>query len=78
MSKSFNCHCEERKKPIKSRGWFVIDRHCNYSAFNGYRRTVSDYSTIVCKNCRAIGRTKAGYVESLKNIPKDKNGVWEI
>jgi len=65
MSASFHCHCEERKKPVKKRNWFVIDFRCNYSAFNGYHCTTSDYSSIQCRSCGAFGRTKAKYVDEL-------------
>ncbi|MBW2005880.1 MAG: hypothetical protein JRI72_15025 [Deltaproteobacteria bacterium] len=65
MSASFNCHCAERKKPAHERKWVVIVRKGNYSAFNGYRFTPSDYSKVRCLACGAIGRTKAKYVDSL-------------
>ena len=64
--KSFNCNCSERKKPVKQRNWSVTKYYCNYSAFNGYKLTLSDYSEVKCKNCGAIGRTKAKYVKSLR------------
>ena len=67
MSVSFSCHCEERKKPIQERNWVVINRMCNYSAFNGYHFTLSDYSAVYCKSCRVFGRTKAQYVSDLKS-----------
>lgn len=65
MSVSFSCHCEERKKPIDKRAWVVTQDMCNHSAFNGYHWTPSDYSTVYCKKCNAIGRTKAAYVKDL-------------
>lgn len=37
----------------------------NYSAFNGYRRTQSEYSEVRCRKCGKIWRTKAAYVDSL-------------
>lgn len=36
------------------------------SAFNGYHRTPSDYSTVRCLKCRGVWRTKAAYVTALK------------
>lgn len=45
----------------------VLKRRCNYSAFNGYHRTPSDYSTVKCTACNFSWRTKASYVESLKD-----------
>jgi len=67
MSVSFSCHCKERKKPIEQRNWVVIDRECNYSAFNGYHYTYSEYSAVLCKSCGVFGRTKAKYVDDLKD-----------
>ena len=46
MSVSFGCHCAERKKPVEERNWVVIVRKRNYSAFNGYRSTLSKYSVV--------------------------------
>lgn len=67
MSVSFSCKCEERsKKLVQQRNWVVIEYRCNYSAFNGYHYTSSDYSLVMCLTCGAIGRTKAKYVEDLK------------
>jgi len=65
MSVSFGCHCPERKKPVKERNWVVLVRKANYSAFNGYKYTPSDYSEVYCRSCGAIGRTKAKYVDEL-------------
>ncbi|WP_321367643.1 hypothetical protein [uncultured Desulfuromusa sp.] len=70
MATSFGCHCEERKKPVHERNWVVLVRHCHYSAFSGYHKTPSDWSTVLCKSCRAVGRTKAKYVDQLKD------GTW--
>jgi hypothetical protein len=61
------CICEERKKPINERKWVVYQRHCNHSAFNGYHWTPSDYSSIRCLECEHIWRTKARYVDSLRD-----------
>ena len=67
MSGGTVCKCEEAKKPMGERAWRVTARHCNNSAFNGYKRTPSDYSAVVCKRCRAGWRTKAGYVSKLSS-----------
>jgi hypothetical protein len=67
MSVSFSCHCPERKKPVRERKWVVIQRNCNHSAFNGYHKTPSEYSDVYCQVCRALGRTKARYVDLLKD-----------
>ncbi|WP_052398055.1 hypothetical protein [Streptomyces sp. NRRL F-5123] len=42
--------------------WRVEVRKANYSAFNGGRRTPSDYSQVRCGECGARWRTKAAYV----------------
>lgn len=47
--------------------WVVLDRECNYSAFNGYRRTPSPYSSVRCPVGGAVWRTKAVYVQDLPN-----------
>lgn len=51
----------------------VLDRKCNYSAFNGYHRTRSDYSAIRCVETGAIWRTKAAYVDEL---PDETDPKW--
>lgn len=65
MAVSFSCKCAERGKIVRDRKWTVLDYRCHYSAFNGYRRTYSDYSTVRCEECGAVGRTKARYVDVL-------------
>ncbi len=78
MSVSFNCGsssafmdktrvCQERHKHPSERNWVVLQRRCNHSAFNGYHYTPSDYSTVRCNSCNAVGRTKADYVAHLKD-----------
>ncbi len=67
MSVSFGCKCEERKKPVKDRAWFVLLREHHCSAFAGYRVTPSKYSTVHCNSCGSAGRTKAAYVSELKD-----------
>lgn len=53
--------------------WRVTARRCNYSAFNGYRRTPSDYSHVVCTvaGCMGSWRTKAAYVDDLPDAALD-------
>lgn len=54
----------------------VVDRRCNHSAFNGYRRTPSDYSSIRCLNTGAYWRTKAAYADELPDeTPNDQRAV---
>lgn len=45
--------------------WFVYVRKANYSAFNGYHKTPSDYSEVRCPVCGRVWRTKAAYVDTL-------------
>jgi hypothetical protein len=72
MAVSFGCHCEERKKPPHMRRWVVLHRRCNYSAFNGYHYTPSDYSSVWCWACGAVGRTKAEYVDYLRDMTDEE------
>lgn len=50
--------------------WVVLVRNANYSAFNGGRRTPSAYSSLQCKACKAVWRTKAAYVKTLPDTPQ--------
>jgi hypothetical protein len=61
MSGAVPCRCPslDRSK------WRITQFRCNHSAFNGYRRTPSDYSGIRCLECGSFWRTKAKYVEEL-------------
>jgi hypothetical protein len=43
----------------------VTARRCNYSTFNGGRRTPSDYSEVRCPVDRLCWRTRAAYVDNL-------------
>lgn len=65
MSGSVPCNCDERLKPLAERRWRVRHYRCNYSAFNGYHHTSSDYSNVTCEVCQGTWRTKAAYVEKL-------------
>lgn len=60
-----SCSCPERKKPIQERAWRVLTYLGNYSAFNGYHFTRSEYSSVACDACCATWRTKADYVQLL-------------
>jgi len=66
MSGGTACKCEEKKKDISARNWVVFQLKCNHSAFNGYHRTPSDWSSVGCNNCHATWRTKSAYVYQLK------------
>lgn len=48
--------------------WRVRVRKANYSAFNGYRRTPSDYSDLTCTLCGGSWRTKAAYVDEIPDL----------
>ena len=45
----------------------VRQRNCNHSAFSGYHWTPSDYSTVVCLKCHYPWRSKARYVDYLRD-----------
>lgn len=77
MSGGNTCQCPEAKKPLADRRWYVTARHCNYSAFNGYHYTPSDYSEVRCSCCRCSWRTKAQYVNRLRDAHWDQQiGDW--
>ena len=65
MSSGRMCVCPKYKDHSERKNWQVIQYHCNHSAFNGYRRTFSDYSSVECTKCHQIWRTKAAYVDEL-------------
>lgn len=74
MSLGQACTCAERHKPIAEREWYVLQRNCNHSAFNGGRRQYSRYSSITCegtdengRRCLGSWRTKAAYVIHLRD-----------
>jgi hypothetical protein len=47
----------------------VVQRMCNHSAFNGYHRTPSDWSSVRCLWCDSTWRTKAKYVSVKPDAP---------
>jgi hypothetical protein len=61
MSIGVLCSCQ----CLKDRDWEITQYKCNHSAFNGYHWTPSDYSTVRCRTCGGVWRTKAKYVEDL-------------
>ena len=61
MSGGTVCTC----KPKDRSKWYIVHYRCNYSAFNGNRRTPSDYSLVRCSACNTSWRTKAAYVYTL-------------
>jgi hypothetical protein len=58
MGGDVTCRCRPRRV-------LVINRKCNYSAFNGYHRTPSDYSCVQCQCCGHVWRTKAAWVDAM-------------
>lgn len=61
------CKCDDKNRRDN---WRIVNYQCNYSAFNGYKRTPSDYSLIRCLECGSYWRTKAKYVDELKFMLK--------
>jgi hypothetical protein len=49
----------------------VTARRRNYSAFNGYHCTPSEYSEVRCLVTGARWRTKAAYVDQLRDMGHD-------
>lgn len=70
MAISFSCACSERSKPVGEREWAIVQYRCHRSAFAGYCETASNYSTVICKVCGKMGRTKAKYVDVLAELGK--------
>lgn len=68
MSQGKSCRCP--------RTFFrVMTRKANYSAFNGYRCTPSDYSAVRCMCCGACWRTKAAWVDKATNESEAERGT---
>jgi hypothetical protein len=62
----WGCNCDGTTKE-KRANWFVVNRNCNYSAFESpkYGKHWSERSGVICVNCGRQWRTKADYVLSL-------------
>jgi hypothetical protein len=58
------CFC--RPKNVR-----VVDRDCNYSAFNGCRCTPSRYSGVLCGTCGHHWRAKGAWVDAAQDVPRD-------
>lgn len=67
MSGGSVCYRAEHKPT-----WRVVVRKANYSTFNGGHRTPSAYSSVCCLTCNRRWRTKAAYVNTLKNISSEE------
>ena len=61
MSKGNRCRCNNPK-------WEILHYKHTHSAFKTpkYAEHYSEYSTIICKNCNNVWRTKAQYVKKLQ------------
>ena len=59
-----SCRC-------RPRNIWIINYLCHYSAFNGYKKTWSDYSLVQCRECGDTWRTKAGYVHDFPLAPEN-------
>lgn len=68
MALHFNCKCSERKKPAENRDWVITEYMWNSGAFTSGAGEPSDWSTVWCLSCGAVGRTKSKYVYSLKHM----------
>lgn len=69
MSGGTSCRCKPKKTTEQRlKRWRIVTYQGNHSAFNGYRFASSEYSSITCLDCSACWRTKAKYVEDLKDL----------
>jgi hypothetical protein len=68
MSGGASCGCSPRDRSY----WRVVTRLANYSAFNGYRHTPSDYSEVICLRCGGRWRTKAKYVAAVADATREE------
>ena len=83
MSGGTSCKCAERREPLTAppasnrpaRLWRCVAYKHNYSAFNGYHYTPSDYSAISCVRCGAVWRTRADYAVLLSNLAEDEKFI---
>lgn len=64
--------------PSHRSGWVVTARQRNYSAFNGYHYTPSDYSEVRCPACPARWRTSAAYVADVPDWDGEESLVVPI
>lgn len=64
MSGGTSCKCSTER-----RAWYVLQRRCNHSKFNGGLHTPSAYSEVRCAACGKRWRTRAAYVERLPDAP---------
>jgi hypothetical protein len=69
MSAHNPCTCKGTRKE-RMKNWRVLMRNYNLSHFSYPKggRTASDYSSVICLNCKMNIRSKAGYVKSLPDV----------
>lgn len=73
MSSGRSCSCKTTPKSERMKHWAVLQRNCNHSAFNGYKWTFSQYSSITCYKCKHVWRTKSDYVHTLPDYDRSKD-----
>lgn len=56
--------------------WRVLQRMCNHSAFNAYRYTPSDYSSVLCLHCHRVWRTNGVYVSGIPDLDDKDRKRW--
>lgn len=65
-----SCHGRERENVR------IVHRNHNHSAFNGYHRTWSEYTGVVCINCGRSWRTKAAWLWRTPMLKKGELRDW--
>ena len=66
-------HCVDKVGTHRAGGhWVVVQRNCNHSKFSGSRYTPSDYSEVRCLECGHFWRTKAKYVDELRDASQEE------
>jgi len=73
MRRGYSSKADACRDKTHRGSWAVMVRLGNYSAFNGYRFTPSDYSLVRCGHpgCGRMWRTKAGYVSELPDLNRE-------
>lgn len=77
MAEIYTCRCPGSRAE-RMTNWVVSVLRGNYSAFNGYRFTPSDYSEVRCERCGVRWRTKAAYVDTLPRAGDSDAGPPEL
>lgn len=79
MSQGQFCTCGRDLRTDKE-DLIVLALKCNHSAFNGYRRTPSNWSEVRCirPGCHGIWRTKSDYVYQLPDCTGNPDLASEL